>query len=408
MAGGLMQLVAYGAQDIYLTGNPQITFFKVVYRRHTNFALEAIEQTFNGTVDFGRKVSCTVSRNGDLIHKVYLQVDLPALANAGAGAAVSWTRNIGHVLIDYVNIEIGGQEIDRHYGDWLNIWNELTQTAEKEDGYNVMIGSTVALTTPAASIPAATLYIPFQFWFCRNPGLALPLIALQYHEVKFNISFRAASECYITHNGSAPSSGVPSIANASLYIDYVYLDTDERRQFAQVQHEYLIEQLQFTGAESYSNSAVKSKLALNHPCKELVWVLQLDSNVAPNKNRWADYTDSANTAGKEYVGDDTLSSAKLQLNGQDRFSVRDATYFNVVQPYQHHTRCPATGIYVYSFALNPEQHQPSGTVNMSRIDNATLLLDLTTGTSPVQLRVYAVNYNVLRIMAGMGGLAYSN
>jgi hypothetical protein len=408
MAGGLMQLVAYGAQDIYLTGNPQITFFKVVYRRHTNFALEAIEQTFNGTVDFGRKVSCTVSRNGDLIHKVYLQVDLPALANSGAGASVAWTRNIGHVIVDYVNIEIGGQEIDRHYGDWLNIWNELTQTAEKEDGYNVMIGSTVALTTPAASIPAATLYIPFQFWFCRNPGLALPLIALQYHEVKFNISFRAASECYITHNGSAPSSGVPSIANASLYIDYVYLDTDERRQFAQVQHEYLIEQLQFTGAESYSNSAVKSKLALNHPCKELVWVLQLDSNVAPNKNRWADYTDSANTAGKEYVGDDTLASAKLQLNGQDRFSVRDATYFNVVQPYQHHTRCPATGIYVYSFALNPEQHQPSGTVNMSRIDNATLLLDLTTGTSPIQLRVYAVNYNVLRIMAGMGGLAYSN
>ena len=406
MAGGLMQLVAYGAQDIYLTGNPQITFFKVVYRRHTNFALEAIEQTFNGTVDFGRKVSCTVSRNGDLIHKVYLQVDLPAMTMASGTA--SWTRNIGHVIVDYVNIEIGGQEIDRHYGDWLNIWNELTQTAEKEDGYNVMIGSTVALTTPAAAIPAATLYIPFQFWFCRNPGLALPLIALQYHEVKFNISFRAASECYITSTGNAPSSGVPSIANASLYIDYVYLDTDERRQFAQVQHEYLIEQLQFTGAESYSNSAVKSKLALNHPCKELVWVLQLNSNVAANKNRWADYTNSANTSGKEYVGDDCLASAKLQLNGQDRFSVRDATYFNVVQPYQHHTRCPATGIYVYSFALNPEQHQPSGTVNMSRIDNATLLLDLTTATAPVQLRVYAVNYNVLRIMAGMGGLAYSN
>ena len=406
MAGGLMQLVAYGAQDIYLTGNPQITFFKVVYRRHTNFALEAIEQTFNGTVDFGRKVSCTVSRNGDLIHKVYLQVDLPAMTMSSG--TVAWTRNIGHVMLEYLNIEIGGQDIDRHYGDWLNIWNELTQTAEKEDGYNVMIGSTVSLTTPASTIPATTLYVPFQFWFCRNPGLALPLIALQYHEVKFNISFRAASECYVTSTGSAPSSGVPSIANASLYIDYVYLDTDERRQFAQVQHEYLIEQLQFTGAESYSNSAVKCKLALNHPCKELVWVVQLASNVATNKNRWADYTNSANTSGKEYVGEDPLASAKLQLNGADRFSVRNATYFNVVQPYQHHTRCPTTGIYVYSFALNPEQHQPSGTVNMSRIDNATLHLDLTTQTAPVQLRVYAVNYNVLRIMAGMGGLAYSN
>jgi len=242
---------------------------------------------------------------------------------------------------------------------------------------------------------------------CRNPGLALPLIALQYHEVKFNISFRPASECYITSTGSAPTSGVPSISDASLYIDYVYLDTDERRQFAQVQHEYLIEQLQYTGAESYSNSSVKSKLALNHPCKELVWVLQLDANVATNVNRWSDYTDSG-SSGTPYGGDDPLSTAKLQLNGQDRFSVREATYFNVVQPYQHHTRCPATGIYVYSFALNPEQHQPSGTVNMSRIDNATLLLELTTGTDAIQLRVYAVNYNVLRVMAGMGGLAYSN
>ena len=272
-----------------------------------------------------------------------------------------------------------------------------------------MIGTTDALSNATnTSCPATTLYIPLQFWFCRNPGLALPLIALQYHEVKFNISFRPASECYITHNGSAPSSGVPSISNASLYIDYVYLDTDERRQFAQVQHEYLIEQLQFTGAESYSNSNIKSKLALNHPCKELVWVLQLATNVAANKNRWSDYTDSANTSGKEYVGDDTLANAKLQLNGQDRFSTRDAAYFNLVQPYQHHTRIPATGIYVYSFALNPEQHQPSGTVNMSRIDNATLLLETTTSTASIQLRVYAVNYNVLRVMAGMGGLAYSN
>jgi hypothetical protein len=379
-----------------------------VYRRHTNFAIESIEQTFNGTVDFGRKVSCTVSRNGDLINKAYLQLNLPALGmNSGT---CNWTRNVGHSLIDYVNIEIGGQEIDRHYGDWLNIWNELTQTAEKEDGYMVMIGNTTTLTTPALTIPATTLYIPLQFWFCRNPGLALPLIALQYHEVKFNISFTPASQNYITSTGSPPSAtGVPQIGYCSLYIDYIYLDTDERRQFAQVQHEYLIEQLQFTGAESYNNSAIKSKLALNHPCKFLAWVFQLDNNVAANINRWSDYTASGiSGGGNPYTGNDTLSTAKLQLNGQDRFSVRQATYFNVVQPYQSFTRCPATGIYVYSFALNPLDHQPSGSVNMSRIDNATLLLDLTTGTNSGQLRVYAVNYNVLRIMSGMGGLAFSS
>lgn len=384
-------------QDIYLTGNPQITFFKVVYRRHTNFALESISQTFNGTVDFGRKVTCTVSRNGDLIHRAYLQVTLPALASTGSGAGIKWTNNVGHALIDYVNIEIGGQEIDRHYGDWLNIWNELTQTAGHEEGYNVLIGNTTELTTFASSIPSTVLYIPLQFWFCRNPGLALPLIALQYHEVKFNISFNPASSLYILDSGETIT-GTPSLGDSALWIDYIYLDTDERRQFAQVQHEYLIEQLQYTGAESYSNTSVKSKLSLNHPCKELIWVLQLDANVAANVNDWSNYTDG---------GDHILSSAKLQLNGHDRFDERDATYFNIVQPYQHHTRVPATGIYVYSFALNPEQHQPSGTVNMSRIDNATLLLTLNTSDS-LQLRTYATNYNVLRIMSGMGGLAYSN
>jgi hypothetical protein len=354
----------------YIT-NPQITFFKVVYRRHTNFAIESIEQTFNGTVDFGRKVSCTVSRNGDLIHKVYLQADLPALSHE---TSINWHPYVGHNLIEEVSIEIGGQTIDKHYGSWLNIWNELTQTAEKEDGYKTMVGNTALLTSTDAgnpdTTPATTLYIPLQFWFCRNPGLALPLIALQYHEVKFNITFAPlASLC------TATSTGSPSL-NASLYVDYIYLDTDERRQFAQVQHEYLIEQLQYTGAESVGSGAVKSKLALNHPCKELVWVVQPDGN---------------KPASFDNAGAQTVTSAKLQLNGQDRFAERPGAYFNLVQPYQHHTNIPSVGIYVYSFALNPEQHQPSGTVNMSRIDNATL--QLTTGVAG-SLKVFAVNYNV--------------
>jgi hypothetical protein len=362
------------------TGNPQITFFKVVYRRHTNFAIESIEQTFNGTVDFGRKVSCTVSRNGDLIHKVYLQVELPNINTAD-----SYVSNVGHVMIDEVSIEIGGQTIDKHYGDWLNIWNELTQTAEQADGYDEMVGKNLGST-------GATLYVPLQFWFCRNAGLALPLIALQYHEVKFNISFRPVADC-------VDGSSTPEISNASLYVDYIYLDTDERRQFAQVQHEYLIEQLQFTGAESYSNSTVKSKLSFNHPCKELIWVLQHEDR--ETGKAWDDYSLPSNSG-------QTVKEAYLQLNGHDRFSKRKGEYFNLVQPYQHHTRSPAPGIYVYSFALNPEQHQPSGTVNMSRIDNATLNLSTNTSTDSFKLRVYATNYNVLRVMAGMGGLAYSN
>jgi hypothetical protein len=281
-------------------------------------------------------------------------------------------------LIEEVSIEIGGQTIDKHYGAWLNIWNDLTQTSEKEDGYKKMVGNTTEMTgVNATAKPEYTLYVPLQFWFCRNPGLALPLIALQYHEVKFNITFAAYNtKLYVTET-TTPAA--PSI-EASLYVDYIYLDTDERRQFAQVQHEYLIEQLQFTGAETVSSGAYKSKLALNHPCKELIWVVQ----------------DSGATAAPTTYK--TVNSAKLQLNGQDRFSERDGAYFNLVQPYQHHTCIPSDGVYVYSFALNPEQHQPSGTVNMSRIDNATLQLNLDAGGS---LKIFAVNYNVLRIMAGI-------
>ena len=376
-----MQLVAYGAQDIYLTGNPQITFFKVVYRRHTNFSMEAIEQTFNGAADFGKRVTCTVSRNGDLMHKVYLQVTVPADPSG------TYVKNLGQALVKFAEVEIGGQRIDKHYGDWMHIWNELSQEAGKKEGYGLMTGA----GSKDAGISAETdLYIPLEFWFCRNPGLALPLIALQYHEVKINIEFSALSELTST-------AGL-SLSAASLYVDYIYLDTDERRRFAQVSHEYLIEQVQFTGDESVSSVSNKIKLNFNHPCKELVWVVQRDA-VGVEK---FDYTDAS--------GLNPVLIAKLQLNGHDRFSERMGRYFNLVQPYQHHTNVPKTGINVYSFGLKPEEHQPSGTCNMSRIDNATLQLTLTSETvgADAKVRVYATNYNVLRIMSGMGGLAYSN
>ena len=404
--GGLMQLVAYGPQDVYLSGNPEVTFFKTMYRRHTNFAVESIEQTFSGAVDFGRKVNATVQRNGDLINRTYLQVDLPALTGTGTQA---WVRNIGNVLIKEVSVSIGGSIIDKHYGQFLHIWQELTQTKEHEDSYNVMIGNTTELTTEAASIPSRTLYIPLQFWFNRHIGLSLPIIALQYHEVKFDFELRPFSELYVSSSGTVT---VPTLANASLWIDYVYLDTDERRQFAQIQHEYLIEQLQCPGAESFSQTSIKQRLNFNHPCKELIWVVQLDSNVqsvaaaAGAANRWTDFTDNG-VGASPYNGDDPLVDAKIQLNGHDRIVTRKAGYFNLVQPIDHHTRGPATGIYVYSFAEKPEEHQPSGSVNMSRIDNASLNMTLSSSAA-CKIYTYMINYNVMRVMSGMAGLAYSN
>ncbi|MGI9554644.1 MAG: major capsid protein, partial [Vampirovibrionia bacterium] len=321
MGGGLMQLVAYGAQDVYLTGNPQITFWKVTYRRHTNFAVESIEQTFNGQADFGRRVTCTISRNGDLAYRTYLQVTLPEInqqmANANAqgddqGVFARWLDFPGEQLVAQVEVEIGGQRIDRQYGDWMHIWNQLCLTAEQERGYKAMVGQTTQLTyitdpsfanvdgpcssdaprqvcAPRNALPETTLYVPFQFWYCRNPGLALPLIALQYHEVKINLDLRPIDECLWAlsslncggnYNGQKVTAAyAQSLVAASLYVDYVFLDTDERRRMAQNPHEYLIEQLQFTGDESVGSSSNKIKLNFNHPCKELVWVVQPDANV---------------------------------------------------------------------------------------------------------------------------------
>jgi hypothetical protein len=490
-----MQLVAYGAQDIYLTGNPMITYFKVVYRRHTNFAMESIEQTFNGVADFGKRVTATISRNGDLINGVYLQCDLPNLVDNG-DSYWRWVDNVGHVLIQLVEVEIGGQLIDRQYGDWLEIWSQLTVPAGQQIGYKQMIGQDPldpigrpsglqelgpggpgSASNPGPSFPSVisgdqnsgapsntprTLYIPLQFWFCRNVGLSLPLIALQYHEVKINLTINqlttlvlgfTGSESNLGPTGQANIMATPpsssnfsgsatqtSLQNCSLWVDYIYLDTDERRRFAQVSHEYLIEQLQFTGTETLTGNTTNVKLNYNHPVKELVWVLQPWASF----NQWNNYTDrpaiqlksnaststsgtalsfiqnSSQTFSNPWQSRNPFEYVKLQLNGHDRFYQRYGTYFNQVQTRDHHTNIPdSPGICVYSFALKPEDHQPSGTCNFSRIDNATLNVTLTGSMVSAQqgagkplatpaLKVFAVNYNVLRIMSGMGGLAYSN
>ena len=412
MSGGLMQLVAYGAQDVFLTGNPQITFFKVVYRRHTNFSMESIEQTFNGTADFGKKVNVTVSRNGDLITKCYVRCVIPDVTVTDtANTSFEWIPELGHFLIKEVEVEIGGQKIDKHYGTWLSIWAALTVSKGHEDGYATMVGpaslSTATTTTAGGdpdTHPGATLHIPLQFWFCRHTGLALPLIALQYHEVKFQIQFESFANLNIQSGDTIAS---PGLGDCSLYIDYIYLDTDERRRFAQVSHEYLIEQLQFTGDESLSGTNNKLKLNFNHPVKELLWVVQDDNRSFGN------FTDVDGTKGElsPAAGVNPVSTAKLLLNGHDRFSQRDGRYFNTVQPIQHHTNTPREGINVYSFAMKPEEQQPSGSANMSRIDNAQLSVVLTAAGASANnptAKVYATNYNILRITSGMGGLAYAN
>ena len=531
MGGGLMQLVAYGAQDVYLTGNPQITFFKVVYRRHTNFSIEAIEQTFNGNADFGRTVTCNINRNGDLLTKIFLKITLSATDTGTENSKFCYVNRLGHAIIDNVRVEVGGSKIDEHYSDWLNVWYELTRNNSHDEGYAKMIGDVKELKTLSRTHDSYTLYIPLQFWFCRNNGLALPLIALQYHDVRLTVKFKEFSDVInIQGDGFATCSFTDSL----LLIDYIYLDSSERKKFAQASHEYLIEQLQFTGNENISCNTEKYRLNFNHPSKFLVWNAQLTKYI--NSTKWVAYATDGdwnkalenfgkiiwlasrkglNDAGtkvcidccnntdpgcneyglpfftdlenkvkgqfifanlddddecdnSEYIAvaeldnvvllennftfadmsntlNDIINNAnlnaqtllnrfsvtakdyfnygmninssknivklvKLQLNGHDRFQERSGNYFNYVQPYQHFSNTPVDGINVYSFAINPEEHQPSGTCNFSRIDNSTLHInfDIENLNCSAVCKIYTINYNILRIMSGMGGLAYSN
>jgi len=421
MGGGLLQLVAYGAQDVYLTGNPQITFFKVVYRRHTNFAIESIQQTYNGQTEFGNTINCTVSRNGDLINRVYVEIDVKGLGSPPTPVAQHprYVNYLGLKLLKNVVVEIGGQQIDKHYSDWMFIWNELSLPIGKRYGYDKMVGANGNELSKVEDTKSTKLYIPLEFWFCRNIGLALPLIALQYHEVKFKIEFSERDEIalmYKTDNSVADEVELTADAKTkigsqllcNIYVDYIFLDTDERRKFAQLSHEYLIEQLQFTGEEQSNQQQIR--LNFNHPVKELVWVSKWAQNYTDSNNSLVNWNNYSIDDGIDEHGKNSFVQGSIKLNGNDRIANRESRYFDLVQPYQHHTNIPKNGgINVYSFALKPEEHQPSGTLNMSRIDSAHLHVKINDAEKKKgTVLIYAINYNVLRILSGMGGLAYSN
>ena len=531
MGGGLLQLVAYGAQDAYITGNPHITFWKVLYKRHTNFAMEAFRVNFTGAPQYGQRVVAVINRNADLMYKTYLEVQLPDTQSVGVTWTEAYERRLGYQLLKKVEVEIGGQIIDTHYGEWLFLWENLTSNFDNSMKLDSMIGGSVggsSTTNVSCGGRPNILYIPLQFWFCRNPGLALPLIALQYHEVRINITLSPATDLVTavtpgTTTVSAAAALLPQLKDMSLYIDYIYLDVDERRRFAQQSHEYLIDQLQFGLQQTLTTASARIDLTLNHPVKELVWVFQ----DARKTDCGSDLTFNTGYT-QPFSYDDIVNRCRLQINGQDRFDERYGDYFWKVQPYQHHTggafwparsqvlqrrqtgtgiprriafdACTVTGnvltlggsvsntgdtryvvegcliassvtglfprdttivafgtgsggagtyvlsdsaltagtdvdagtvtlfipdpqfstnenpINVYSFALQPEEHQPSGTCNFSRIDTTTLVFDsvTTAGVSkptkstPFNFRIYAVNYNIFRVMSGMGGLAYSN
>jgi len=466
MGGGLLQLVAYGAQDAYISGNPQITFWKGLFKRHTNFAMEPFRINFSGQVQWGTKQTALIGRHADLLYSTYVEVTLPS--TTAAGDDYFWNNNndaLGYNLIRHVELDIGGQIIDRMYSEFMFLWGHLTKD------FTSSLKLSQLLSGPCKDGPGPsrlnygtecgadgrqqnmnTFYIPLPFFFTRNPGAALPLIALQYHEVKINVLWNEPQ--FIAGNftkspvttevgegiEAPPIQDLPEAIQAALYIDYIYLDTEERRRMAQASHEYLIEQTQFNEDKGITGASNRIDLTFNHPVKELIWVVQ------PSY-----YTDCRLAAGMQDVtaltpftySTNPVFDQWLQINGQDRLDRRYGDYYNRVQPYQHHTgtlgftarnmlllnALPQLSLlsnvsaYMYSFALRPEEHQPSGTCNFSRIDTATIVMNMASLPGPYagvapnpglfdpfnwNVRVYAVNYNVLRVMSGMGGLAYSN
>ena len=461
MAGGLMQLVAYGAQDVYLTGQPKVTFFQAVYKRHTNFAMENIQQTVNGTPSNGGRVSVTIARNGDLVGDMYIrlqptQLNASNLTSTNTNMDMCW---VAERAVADIELTIGGQRIDKHYQTWWRLYAELFLSESEKINYGKLTSSSSAFYD---SVNPNSVYLPLLFFFNRNPGLYLPLIALQYHEVRLDFDLTS----YFTNYFGASSPVFEVWAN------YVYLDTEERRRFAQKGHEYLIEQVQHTGGDSItataggaSSSAATAqtiRLSFNHPVKELIWCYTNTTSTATN-SMWNFSTSAANvnvtcsasgaltlgalphtlgapriysnvtvtaagsalsanavsigwieegssnvTATGQPVEVGPLYNFKLVLNGQDRFKEQQGKYFNQYQPYVYHSGVPYPGIYCYSFALQPEEHQPTGTCNFSRIDNAQVAINMKGNyTTPLQ-KMFAVNYNILRIQSGMGGLAFSN
>ena len=437
MAGGaITQLTAYGAQDVYLTGNPHITFFKIVYRRHTNFSMEWIHQKQVSTNSkLGQRMEIIIQRVGDLLGACHMEVSVPALmqqqpgfdlaGNPKKSTWVGFCDSFLHAMLKSVEFQIGGQQIDKQYGDWLEIWSEIALDDSRQRGYREMIGKWIggpdALKNNARPYKCKKNYrfrLPIQFWFCKNPGCYLPLIALQYREVKLILELRAPAELIrsdVIIKTPLDYAGRPWNANdIEVWSKYVNLDTDERRKFAQVSHEMLIEQLQFNTTLKIPDHGeyFSAEVSFNHPLKELIWVIpseedcgnSLTGNDYFNYSAFYDAPDLPPTL-------DTFSKAKIILNGNDRFEAKHAEYFRLAQPFEHHRRVPQKQIYLYSFSLRPEEYQPSGTCNASRIDSFVLYLTFNSdcGLSIGRhVRIYATNYNVLRITGGMGELLFSS
>jgi hypothetical protein len=405
-AGTLIELVARGKQDIYLIGNPNYSYFKTVYHRHTNFSLEPVRNIFNETPDFGKRVTCFIDKKGDLLNSLFLEIELPALKEH-----YSWCNGVGNFMIDYVEVQFGGQPIDRISGQLMDVWNEVTVDIGVKNSYYSMVGKYATFNDNIAT-DKQLLFIPIPFWFCRKISQSLPLIAMQYTDVSIVVQFKPFDYCIYTEQTEIDKPSTQHITSAYLYADYIFLDTYERQKFAaRPEFDMLIEQFQEFGGinkiETINN--ISAPFYFNHPVKELLWIYQ--SDYAQSINIHNDYTTGVGYNEELLDKSEAFYSIQLKFNGNDRFDERRAPYFRLVQPYQRHSYGTREFIYVWSFAVNPEDIQPSGTCNFSKIDDAKFIFKFKdvvidnpyTGS----ISIYATNYNILKIESGMAGVLFS-
>lgn len=414
MGGGLLQLSASGKQDLFLNGNPQMTYWKQIYRRYDPFAIEAIPIVFDGGPDFGKRLTAIIPHTGDLLSQLLLEIQVPA-PYTGTTYDVSWINSLGHALIEEVSIEINDKQIDKQNGEFMQIWSSLTMPESHAAGFAAMIGRVRGSYNETALPDALTLQIPLYFWFCRNPGLALPVIAMQRSQIRVNLKLRAFSELRYTPlmaTVANASLSIPAvhINSCILWADWVFLGVEERRRLVENSHDYLIEQVQMVLDNAIPAGAPTANIPMtvNCPTSEIFWVIRQDRMSITNE--WFNYGDIR--IDEVGIPQDLFTSAIIKFDGQDRFKERVASYFRLVQPYQRHTSIPSDMfIYCYSFSLKPENAQPSGAVNMSRLNARNLMLNMNALGLPSRqpsctANIYVKNYNILRIVNGLATLLF--
>lgn len=464
-----MSFISKSGADEFIIGNPQITFFKAVYRRHTNFYIYSkltnlLGDTSNNNTS-SKTMKCTIDKDGHLLYRCWLEANISGGAAATTdslhqGSYINWTNNTGHAFLEQCTVSIGGQEIDKHSDCWLDVYNELNDVNQSENiGLNKHNSKASYLKSNTQSPKDIHLVIPLQFWFNRNPGLALPIISLHKNDINFTFTFRAITSLLNHSKYNENDEGRPptDIAQTDIkfFTEIIYLDSDEQRRFIQNRHEYLIETVNEDTRQMSNRVPINS---FSRPTKELIWViyeantresqaltdtytnrvdalenvLSFGSNLNVCRNDYFNYqvipgptgvasqiasvgtNDSlyrggSNVYGNTNTGLDWFNTCMVSVNGKDRFTTaRKATYFRITQPMQYRHRVPKKHIYCYSFSLNPDEYTPSGNVNFSNVTNSELTFgNRINNSTTTQITVFAVSYNIFRIMSGQGSLIYT-